>query len=87
MNDGVMLDSDVIAGLEWLASTQENKQHFYQRLAKAQQFYIATTQKAANFGKQFDQNGMVPTWLLVISHKQNRLSIIEGLTKLLMLQI
>ncbi|HFP1805290.1 TPA: hypothetical protein ACHKBR_000319, partial [Escherichia coli] len=23
MNDGVMLDSDVIAGLEWLASTQE----------------------------------------------------------------
>lgn len=53
MNDGVMLDSDVIAGLEWLASTQENKQHFYQRLAKAQQFYIATTQKAANFGKQF----------------------------------
>ncbi|ENZ7429986.1 hypothetical protein ACHE4X_000319, partial [Escherichia coli] len=26
MNDGVMLDSDVIAGLEWLASTQENKQ-------------------------------------------------------------
>ncbi|MCM5141140.1 hypothetical protein MMR19_27620, partial [Escherichia coli] len=25
MNDGVMLDSDVIAGLEWLASTQENK--------------------------------------------------------------
>ncbi|HGV8175676.1 hypothetical protein [Escherichia coli] len=57
MNDGVMLDSDVIAGLEWLASTQENKQHFYQRLAKAQQFYIATTQKAANFGKQFD-----PEW-------------------------
>lgn len=52
-----MLDSDVIAGLEWLASTQENKQHFYQRLAKAQQFYIATTQKAANFGKQFD-----PEW-------------------------
>lgn len=52
-----MQDSEVMAGLEWLASTQQDKQSFYRRLAKAQQYYITATTKSGNFGKRFD-----PEW-------------------------
>lgn len=50
-------DSDVVAGLEWLASTQADKGSFYQRLEKAQRSYISATSKTTNFGKPFD-----PSW-------------------------
>ncbi|MBA0169924.1 hypothetical protein [Pectobacterium versatile] len=57
MINGVEYDKDVWDGLEWLASTQPDKNGFYERLAKAQRNYIAATTKASNFCKPFD-----PSW-------------------------
>jgi hypothetical protein len=54
MPNGVMQDSEVMIGLEWLASIQKDKHSFFQRLAKAQQHYITETRKSVNFGKRFD---------------------------------
>lgn len=57
MTDGVEYDSDVVEGLDWLASTQGDKPSFYQRLEEAQNSYISATSSAINFGKPFD-----PAW-------------------------
>lgn len=49
MNDGVMLDSDVIAGLEWLASTQEKKTTLLPALSKSTAILHSYNPKSCQF--------------------------------------